>query len=288
MKNLIPYIIILALLITGCNSTQTIKKTLEENESNFSVSVLDVGKGDCIILRSESTTVVIDTGYVDTSSTVINYLNKNNIDTIDYMIITHYDKDHVGGAAKILNEINVAQVYLPAYKGTSKYYESMMSSIKTNNISADIVSSDITFNCDSISYKIYATDIEYNDNDNDVSLIVSVVNSEDSFLFTGDIEKTGIDSFLKKIEMTYDVIKMPHHGLKESNTDNLIEAAAPKIAIITDSQNEPADKKVLDLLEENGVSTYRSSLKGSYTIFSYVNGNFRIAEISAIVSYNSK
>ncbi len=281
MKKLIPYIIILALFLSGCNSKHTIHESIEEIEGNLSVTVLDVGKGDCIILRSENAVIMMDTGYIDTSSKVLNYLNRNSIDTINYLIITHYDKDHVGGAAKILNEINVEQIYLPDYEGVNDHYNNMISVINKKKLSADIVRKDVTFTCDNILYKIYATDIEYNgsNNDNDVSLIVSVVNNQDSFLFTGDIEKAGIKSFLPKIEMSYDVIKMPHHGRKESNLDKLIEKTDPKIAIITDSQREHADKKVLDLLKENGVSTYQSSLNGSYTIISDGNESLKITEI---------
>lgn len=73
-----------------------------ENASELmSVTYIDVGKGDCILIEKGSSVILIDTGYSDTSGNVSDYLNTKGITYIDYLIITHYDKDHVGGAADI-------------------------------------------------------------------------------------------------------------------------------------------------------------------------------------------
>ena len=65
------------------------------------VSFIDVGKGDCILLQSGQSAALIDTGYDRTSNGVLSFLRGRGVDRLEFLIITHYDRDHVGGIRAI-------------------------------------------------------------------------------------------------------------------------------------------------------------------------------------------
>ncbi len=279
--------LILTVFMTGCSQKVQEQKETSEKEiisGQFKVTCIDVGKGDCILAEYNGKTVMIDAGYLETAATVFEFLEQNQITHLDYFIITHYDKDHVGGAAAVAQNLSVDRIYLPDYNGNSEYYQDFMNVIARKNLNAEKVSSDISFSLDDAVFEIFASDVDYQmlsgeeGNDNDVSLVISAVYKEDSYLFAGDIEKDGIKSYLAKSHGQFDVVKMPHHGGKEKNSDDFIADVQPQIALITDSAIDLAHDKVLSLLAESQVETYRSSQCGTITVISTGNGNYEITQ----------
>ena len=274
-------IIMTVSVFAGCSSKENTGAANESEKLN--VICMDVGKGDCILITKGDFAALIDTGYKATADETIALLKENNIEKLDFIIITHYDKDHVGGAAKIISALNVGKVYLPDYTGESKHYESMNQALEETGTVSDIVSEDISFTVNGLNFEIFASDIEYianengEGNDNNVSLITGLTYGEDSYLFAGDIEKAGIKSYLKAGHTSYDVVKMPHHGSEYGNTDEFINSVSPEIALITDSADEPADGETLELLAGAGASVYRTSTDGSITVTSDGSGEYTVS-----------
>ncbi len=272
--------IMMCCLICACTSCAS----KETESSSLEITVLDVGKGDCILISKDGSYVLIDAGYDSTAYDVVSFLREENIEQIDYFIITHYDKDHVGGAEGIAKSFSIGKIYLPDYEGESKYYTSFMEVISDKSLDAEMVSENVSFTLADVNYEIYASDVEYEagdgddeGNDNDVSLVIAAYWNDDSYLFAGDIEKAGIKSFLKAGHGTFDVVKMPHHGWEESNTDDFIESVQPKIALITDSEDDPAEDGVLSLLEEADAQVYRSSECGRIVVTGTGTGEYMVA-----------
>ena len=264
--------------ILSDNSDNTTDNTSLPN-GELRVDFIDVGKGDCILIRSESHTVMIDTGYKETAETVFNFLDSAGISTIDEMILTHYDKDHIGGAKKLLSEYSVKKLYIPDYEKDSKKFKKLIKAIDKNDVAVECVSDTISFSADKADYSVMPSGVNFDikdENDNDMSLIVSVVYSDDSFLFTGDIEEAGINRLLKKIDRTYDIIKMPHHGRIESNSKELLNKVKPEYALITDDNENRADAGICSLLEKNNVKYFCTSEEGTVTIIGNGSGNYKI------------
>lgn len=273
MKRILSFIaaFFAALIAAACGKSTS--------PDQLTVSFIDVGKGDCILAECGGSTLMIDTGYAETTDRVLGYLSERGVEKLDALIITHYDKDHVGGAAGIASVFPTGKIYLPDYESGSDYYGALMGVIREKGIDTVTVGTDTSVSVGSAEFTIYASGIKYDSsgkegNDNDVSLVTSAKHGKDSYLFTGDIEKDGIKSFLKKFDGTCGVLKMPHHGRKESNTDKLIEATEPKYAVITDSVKEPADKKVISLLD--GIEVYRSSVCGDIVMESKGDGKYTV------------
>lgn len=266
------YGILLIVLFSSC----------QKQVSDLRVSFLDVGKGDCILVQTREKVMMIDTGYKDTVKIMDGYLRKNKISRIDALILTHYDKDHIGGASFLLKNYEVGTVYLPGYKSNNEDYNGIEEVIRERNIQNVIVSEDTVVEGIGTNCTIYASNLIYEEkkqNDNNVSLVTSLIYKEDSFLFAGDIEKKGIKTFLEKQEdkeSTYDIVKMPHHGREKSNLSEFISKLQPMIAVITDSKEEPSDESTIELLEKQEVQVYRSSQGGTIVIDSNGVGTYTV------------
>lgn len=82
------------------------------------MSFLKVGKADTIILQTANHSAVIDCGEEDDSKEILQFLSDNSISCIDYLFITHFDKDHVGGVANVLNGMKTEKIITPLYEGS--------------------------------------------------------------------------------------------------------------------------------------------------------------------------
>lgn len=280
--SVILILVIASLFIGGCRNgiksgTQSAGGKDESSGQASDPRVLeavffDVGKGDCILFSNSAGHVLVDAGYEETSEKIIKELKKRGITSLNAMIITHYDKDHVGGAAEIAEQIPPSVFYLPDYTGEEEKSGDLLDLIDKEGLNAVRVSSDESFSLGEVRFIVDAALVPYDEeeeNDNDASLIVEVFNGEDEWLLPGDIEKEAVEVWLDTREgETFDILKMPHHGRKKKNTGEFIESVSPKIAVITDSSEDEAAPKVLKKLEEEEVKIYRSSTNGTITITS--------------------
>ena len=250
----------------------------------LTVSYIDVGKGDCILIEADGKAVLIDTGYETTSDDVLSYLRGQGVSQLQRIIITHYDRDHVGGLRAIAEALPVEEVCLPNYEGADKNYQTVTDAIGSLDLSAHQVTKEEVLQLGDATLTIIPTSLTYEKgqgngegNDNDLSLVVTLTNRDDSYLFAGDLEKKGIDAYLDGARGTFDVLKMPHHGEWGGKTDDLVEDTSPRIAIITDGEDDPAEKKTINCLEDVGVDTYRTSTDGTIVVESHGLADYTVA-----------
>ena len=260
---------------TGSGSDE--QSSLDEGE--LQAVFFDVGKGDCILLTMGEDNVLLDAGYEETWQSVAKELKSRGIDSLDAMIITHYDKDHVGGAAEIADQIPVDIFYLPGYEGDADKCGDLLDYIERKGLESVRVTEQKKLALGDAEIEVDPALIQYDrqeKNDNDASLIVKIFYNEDEWLLPGDIEKAAIEVWLSENTQTFDILKMPHHGGKEKNTKELIENTDPEIAVITDSTLEETSEKVMKQLEKREITVYRSSVNGTITITSDGTGTFDV------------
>ena len=255
----------------------------EGSAETLRVMFLDVGKGDCILVSRGDSHVLIDTGYAETAPAVTAALRSAGADRLEALILTHYDRDHIGGVQGILEAFPTEQVYLPGYTGEGRNYTSTLYAVQASGVPAQSVTEDVSFEANGVRFDIYATRVAYipeqgkeEGNDNDTSLVIGMTWGADSYLFAGDIEKEGIAAYLAAGHGTYDVVKMPHHGQNESNSDEFIEQVRMKIAVITDSEEEPTKKKMFKQLDAAGAEVYTSAGNGRITVTSSGDGVYEV------------
>ena len=102
---------------------------------------------------------------------------------------------------------------------------------------------------------------DYEEEDNDFSLVISLRIGNEGFLFAGDCEKERLSELLaeKDLELRHQVLKVPHHGREEKNSDKFLLAVSPEAAVITCSEEKEPDKEILELLSQLGAEVYLTS-----------------------------
>ncbi len=232
--------------------------------SNLTVTTLKIGKADAIVIQNNDKTMLIDAGEEEDGEEVADFLEENGVEKIDALVITHYDKDHVGGADTIVENFEIGDVYIPDYEGTRTEYVDFLKALDDKSITPSRLRENAEFSLGKADVLIetplsYEIPYGFDEYDNNFSLITTVVYGENRFVFTGDAEKQRIREWLDNSEVkACDFLKIPHHGVYTNELDNMLRALMPDFAVITDSKKNPADDKTLELLQEFGVKTFEA------------------------------
>ncbi len=222
------------------------------------ITFFDIGKADSFLLQTKNSNVLIDTGEEKDGIEIAQYLHENNIRGLDYLIITHFDKDHVGGAPIILEQFQVGQVIQTYGKKSSSYYDKYLEALSKKDISPTTLEEPFSFTLNSIQYKIFPPEkTNYKEKEsNNSSLVVLVSNKNTSFLFTGDSYEERIDELLTLDLPQCQVLKLPYHGKSIPNLPDLLEKVNPQYAVITCSKKNPPHEETIALLNERGIEIY--------------------------------
>ena len=225
--------------------------------SGTEIAVLKIGKADAIIITTAEHTILIDAGEEEDAEEILTFLASKRIQTLDAMIITHFDKDHVGGADGILEGIEVRMVYDADYESGSKQYGEYLDALNASGVERMRVSQPLELVYGGLQLSLMPAALETQD-DNDNSLVISMADAWHTFLFAGDAEEARIDELLADGITPHNLLKMPHHGRMKDNLADFLDAVGPDIAIITDSDKNPADNETLALLSARGIDTYET------------------------------
>lgn len=270
-KRIIAVGILLAALIAVWLGIRQFAGSDEIKNPALTITALPVGKADALILKTDSWAAMIDTGEERDGSYIRETLEAAGIDHLNLLLVTHFDKDHVGSAAELLGTVGADQVLMPDYEGTRPEYAAFLSALEahpetevqritgteTLEIPAGSVNTSLTIYAADDPEEIQDTDGEY---DNDMSLVAKVICGERKFLFTGDIEKTRIRQMLDSgVDWTADWIKMPHHGRYQKKVEKLLEAVNPFYAVICDGEDQPAEEETLDALKKRQIKEWETA-----------------------------
>lgn len=257
------------LILWGWTQRAGIQEAVEEE---LVITAFPVGKADAILIRQGGQTILIDTGEADDGDDLLQEFHNRGIQQIDLLVITHYDKDHVGGAARIMEQMEVESVLIPDYAGTRPEYTAFLAMLDgqdqvqrlTDQVSVKLGEMALTVWPAEGPEEIQNTDGEY---DNDMSLVISLTYGQCRFLLTGDIEKTRIAQMLATdVNWEHDWIKMPHHGKYQKILKDLMDEVHPEYAVICCSKEEPAEEKTLDMLAKKRISVWNTSEQAVVTV----------------------
>ena len=238
----------------------------------LTVNLLKVGKADAIILFCADQVMVIDTGEADDGRELCSFLRMQNVQKVDTLIITHFDRDHVGGAALLADTYPIGTVLLPAYEGSGEAYLAFPAALDRAEIAPRYLTEPLGFSFGGaevlVEPPLSYEPLNSGEVDNNFSLITTVVHGQNRLVFTGDIEKQRIRQWLAAEEVPpCDFLKMPHHGVYNSALDERLDALSPSCAVICSSGKNPAEDKTLQLLARHGVSVLETR-DGNVTVTS--------------------
>jgi len=210
---------------------------------NLSIYFIDVGQGDSTLIVTPSNKKILIDGGDGKNDVLISYLLDRRIKNIDYIIISHFDNDHVGGLFTIMEELKVRNVIISKQKENSENFQKFSKIVNNKKINVLMVNTGDKLKIEKDLYFDFLwpddeTNIMENILNNN-SIVCKFCYKEFSMLFTGDIEKEAeeqiLDKHLNKLNST--ILKVAHHGSNTSSTEKFIEAVKPKIALIGVGEN---------------------------------------------------
>ena len=258
---------LILVLLCGCqNGKESIP--LPDVTGQFAFTVMKAGQADAIIMKTQEHSVIIDMGEADDGDEISEFLQENSITDVDYIFITHYDKDHVGGFPEVMENVTAKNIVVPDYEGTSDEYAEFLNTVNEKNLTVTRLTEDTSFVLDDVLFEVSVPKKQfYKEGDNDYSLVISVTHGENTFLFAGDAEKERLSEVLSEFGRQYDFLKVPHHGKHNGNTKRFINTVKPKYAVITDSEKNPASNKTVSYLTTQKAEIY-STKDGDVSVIS--------------------
>lgn len=244
--------------------------TVEQPRDELQVHFIDVGQADCILVKTNDNTMLIDSGNNEDSETIINYLQELDVEKIDVVIATHPHEDHIGSMDEIINNFSIGEIHIAKAPSNTKTFEDMLLAIKKKELKVKIAEANTIIDFDSDMYaKILAPgSFAYASNDiNNASVVLEVSYNHIDFLFAGDAEKTSeFEMINQKYNLDVEVLKVGHHGSESSTSEQFIKATTPKYAVISVGENNKyghPDKDTINNLENAGAKVYRTDLDGT-------------------------
>lgn len=214
----------------------------------FSINMLDIGQGDCFVVNDGNNDIYIS----DCGSTTVQNVGKTRLlpflkskgwGKVDTIFISHMDKDHVNGVNDLLKcaEITIGRIIISASYKSDKLncaeLEELKELAKMRDIKLfymkkgdEIVGKDISFRC------IYPTGEEDIEDQNEASIVMRMDYKGLSMLFTGDIAGSTEEKIIEGSDrdtLDCDILKVCHHGSKNSSTDDFLKKVSPKLYLIS-------------------------------------------------------
>ena len=253
-------------------------------DDNLKVFFVDVGQGDCtVIITPEGKNIIIDGGEDFEGKIVYPYLLDRGITNINYMIISHFDSDHIGGLFSVLENLKVDKVIISKQLRMSENYYRFEDIVRKKNIKTIVVKKGDIIKIENnilldILWPNSTNVIEENDLNNS-SIVCKIHYKEFSILFTGDIEEAAESTIIEQYENTNSlrstVLKIAHHGSKTSSTQKFIERVSPQIALIGVGKNNKfghPNESVIKILNNYNIKIYRTDQTGEISIEVDKNG----------------
>lgn len=238
---------------------ETTTTVIEEEEfTEATVHFINTGNSDAILILQDDKSVLIDAGDNDDESLMVNYLNNLEIKKIDYLVSTHPDADHCGGLDAVINNFEIGTFFVGNGSSDSQTYTDVINATANKGINPSVPLEESKFELTSNSYIQFFNTAGGSDS-NESSLVTLFVNGEDKFLLTGDAGTETENKILSKMQ-DVDVLKIGHHGSKNSTTQSFLDKVNPEYAVILTGKNSYGHphSEVLSKLESANIEIHRS------------------------------
>lgn len=239
----------------------------EELEVHF----LDVGQGDCTLLLCGGEAMLIDAGDNDQGAKIQNYLQKQNVESLKYVVCTHPDEDHIGGMDVILYKFDCETILMTEEEKDTNTYRDVVDTMENRGYgrTLPVVGQQYTLG-DAVFTILGPSGLSDDSNNNSIALLLSHGSSK--ILFTGDAEEEEEEKMLDSGMLPdVDVYKAGHHGSRTSSSEKLLETISPEYAVIScgegNSYGHP-HAETMNHFRAMGVQVFRTDEQGSIVLAS--------------------
>ncbi len=247
--------------------------------SELRVTFLSVGEGDAAVVRFPGARVmVIDGGGAFRGSfdpgerIVAAYLWSHKIMHLDFVALSHPDRDHFGGLIFIVRNFKPAQFWTGGATSADASYGELLEAVKASGARQWL--------CDSASRPMTITGVSVQCvgplhgvselKHNNSSMVLRITYGRESFLFAGDVEAKGEHELVaSSADLRATILKVPHHGSHTSSTADFIEAVHPQIAVISlgylNRFHFPAPE-IVQRYNDDGIQVLRTDDDGAVSV----------------------
>lgn len=231
------------------------------------IHYINVGQADSILIQQGNHNMLIDAGTNASTNTLITYLKNQNINKLDYLILTHPHEDHIGGADAVINTFNIGTVYMPKVTSNTKTFKDVVAAMNKKNIKANPPVVGDSFKLGEASCNILGPINTVSGDPNTYSIVMKLTFGSNKFMFTGDAQISNeMDMINKGFDLSADVLKLGHHGSHTSSSQEFLNKVNPKYAVIScgvkNDYGHP-HKEVMERLQTMKIKAYRTDENGT-------------------------
>jgi len=272
--------IFVAVVILACLVLLIYLKFLPPLE--FRVFFLNIGQGDAALIKTPTgAKILVDCGpdqkILRKLSERFNFFDRQ----IDYLLVTHPDKDHLGGCLDVLQRYNVKNIFVNGVeKDSDAFFLAWKEMLMSEGAEIFIVEKPAEYILDGVKLKFFNPDkqlLENKSNDNNDSLVFKLSYITTTVFFAADMENKLEDKLLQKYcpastvicpEFKSDYLKVGHHGSDSSSGEKFLQAVDPVKAIISVGKNSYGHPslRVLKRLQRVGAIIWRTDKKGDIIV----------------------
>lgn len=226
MKHRTRRLLAYAMFFTGVMSTTSFAQT--------DVHILDVDQGLSVLIESQGHYMLYDGGDSNKSSYVVSYLKQEEVPSLDYIVASHYDSDHLNGVVGALNVFPVLNVWGPDYTTETKVFQSFQSAVSEKGLAVVHPAVGNEYKLGDATIQILAPSSDNYSDVNNYSIAMRIQDGDTSFLITGDAEAESEKEIIaSKLTLDSDVYIMGHHGSGTSTSWDLLQAVTPEYAVLS-------------------------------------------------------
>ena len=253
--------------------------------------VLDVGQGDASLIRSPGGRwILVDAGPSGLGDdageqTVVPFLRGRGVSELEFMILTHPDMDHVGGASSVLEEMDVGAVLDPGMPAGTEAFLGALETARARGIPWRVLQAGDSINLDGMVLRVLAPEGEgegrEEDGANRASIVLEVRFGAFSALLTGDAPAESETRFLPRtLSPRINVLKVGHHGSSTSTSPGLLRRINPEVALISVGRRNRfghPTAEVISRLRNGGTRIFRTDQVGALVVRAQEDGRFSVS-----------
>lgn len=244
---------------------------LAANRGDFRVTALDVGQGQCVVMQSGSFSAMFDCGGSDANVSgelAAQFLEESGKRTLDVLVLSHYDKDHVGGVPQLLYRVRVGLLLLPDVEDEGGMRQKIEQMAKDSGTQIAYVRQDTELTFSGGSLMVFAPLLHTDSNNASLCALFSA--SDVDLLLTGDLNQTGEQCLLAQKQLPdLEILVAGHHGAEDSTAEALLQRTKPELVLISVGENSyghPAPD-LLQRIKKAGAEVARTDEQGSITVW---------------------
>jgi len=246
------------------------------------VHFINVGQSvSTLVVGPTGETMLIDTGHFrDDGEYVLQYLQAQGIDRIDYLVVSHNDADHIGGNAAVIEYYEtkadgIGAIYDPGITASTQTYGRYLDAVEAHDVTLYETRAGDAIGFEGVDVAVLGPPDPYLENEarNENSIVLKLSHGETSFLLTGDAEDDQEAQLVERYgaQLQATILKAGHHGSKTSTGGQLLDTVRPQRVIISsayDNQYGHPAEEVLQRLAERSIPAYWTATHGHVVLVS--------------------